>query len=177
MNKGNERNSGGYTNGALAEKVSVGYDMSAFDVAHRSDKRTEVTSIVDRRRKAELRRGFLKGVVISASVIAMLVGIVSSYTELTELTSESSKLKNQNEQLLNDQKRMQAELDMRTNLKDIEEIATSELYMHKVEQDQIIYVDLTSEDTGNVIEDERGFIGKATDTAENLLIRLGEYMS
>ncbi|HWP80247.1 MAG TPA: hypothetical protein VN446_06350 [Candidatus Acidoferrum sp.] len=163
--------------GVTAGKVSVAYDMSVFDTRNKGKGLHNVTSIVNKRRRQEARRTLFRDACICLFVVFMLAGIVLSSTQLTELTAQAASLKSRHEELLSEQKKLQAILDMRTNLKEVESIATDELYMQKLEQDQIVYVHLTGSDHGEVVEDDRSLAVRTIDMLKSAALKLGEYVN
>lgn len=155
---------------AYVDNVSVAYDLSAFDVRNRKPAANKVLSIVNRRRRIAMLRSMVRGVVLCAFVVVMLGGILISSSQLTELTTEAASLKAKNEQLESEKKRLQALLDMNMDLKTVESRAVEELYMQRLEQDQIVYIDMTGEDHGKVVEDTRSVAAKVADGVKNVTL-------
>ena len=151
--------------------------MSVFDTRNKGKARGNVTSIVNKKRKKAASRTMIYNVLLCLFVIGMLTGIILSSTQMTELTAQASSLKARNEELLSEQKRLQAMLDMRTNLKEVESIAFDSLYMQKLEQDQIVYLSLTGSDFGRAIEDTRPATQRIMDFIKNAAITLSEYVN
>lgn len=173
----NRQDEGDRLYGISAGKVSVAYDMSVFDVRNKGKGLHNVTSIVNKRRRQETRRTLVRDASICLFVVLMLAGIVLSSTQLTEMTAQASSLKARHEELLSEQKKLQAILDMRTNLKEVESIATDGLYMQKLEQAQIVYVHLTETDHGEVVGDDRSVAVRTIDLLKNAALKLGEYVN
>lgn len=87
---------------------------------------------------------YLKYALIGACVFAVLVAIISSYTSLTELAYQNSKLKTQISTLEGENKALEAKKEQMYNLSYVEEYAQNVLGMVKMEQSDVTYVDLSS---------------------------------
>lgn len=93
--------------------------------------------------------------------VLMLISLVSYkiYCDARyhEMTNELSSLKKQYELLKNEEIQLNVKLDSKADLSVIEQIASDDLGMNKIEQYQIKYVNLESEDKAEVIAlDEDG---------------------
>ncbi len=101
--------------------------------------------------------------VLLLMAVAMLVCLVCFriYTnaQYNETVSELNRLKKQCEVLQNEQIQLTVRLDSMADLRNIEQIAVGELGMSKIEQHQIEYVNLGSEDRAGVIENDDTGIG------------------
>ncbi len=69
-----------------------------------------------------------------------------------ELTGELSELNGEYSDLLNEEKRLNIKLAEKADLSNVEDIATNKLGMSKIEQYQIEYVSLDTEDRAVVID-------------------------
>ena len=97
-------------------------------------------------RNAHSKESFMRGAVIFI-VIAMLV-CVNLYNKmlLTELTTEIEAQQEQYQLLQNEHKLMQMQLESKTSLRTVSDIAQNELGMAAVESYQIDYIDLGAGD-------------------------------
>ncbi len=156
--------------------VSTAYDLSAYDARTTKRARSRVVSIVQKRRKRMALRNMLKNVLLCCFGVAMLSGILISATQLNELTARASSLKSENEELLSEQKRLMALYDMQLDLAEIENIATEQLYMQKLEQEQIVYVRLTGDDYATVVEEQDGLFSRAFDALRGVSLYVAEWV-
>lgn len=97
---------------------------------------------------------YLKYAAIGVCVFAVLLAILSSYTAITELAYQNSRLRDQIETLEGENKGLQAKKEQMYNLTFVEEYAQNELGMVKMEQSDITYVDLANPETMLVYGDE-----------------------
>lgn len=156
--------------------VSTAHDLSAYDARTTKQARSRVVSIVQKRRKRMALRNMLKNVLLCCFGVAMLSGILISATQLNELTARASSLKSENEELLSEQKRLMALYDMQLDLAEIENIATEQLYMQKLEQEQIVYVRLTGDDYATVVEEQDSLVARAFDALRGISLHVAEWM-
>ena len=158
------------------DNVSTAYDLSAYDARMAAPARSRVVSIVQKRRRRIALKNMLKNMLLCCFGVAMLSGILISGTQLNELTARSASLKNKNEELLSEQKRLMALYDMQLNLTEIEDIATEKLYMQKLEQEQIVYVRLTGNDYGTVVEGSDNLASRAFDSLRGLALHVAAWI-
>ena len=158
------------------DNVSTAYDLSAYDARMAAPARSRVVSIVQKRRRRIALKNMLKNMLLCCFGVAMLSGILIRGTQLNELTARSASLKNKNEELLSEQKRLMALYDMQLNLTEIEDIATEKLYMQKLEQEQIVYVRLTGNDYGTVVEGSDNLASRAFDSLRGLSLHVAEWI-
>ena len=158
------------------DNVSTAYDLSAYDARMAAPARSRVVSIVQKRRRRIALKNMLKNMLLCCFGVAMLSGILISGTQLNELTARSASLKNKNEELLSEQKRLMALYDMQLNLTEIEDIATEKLYMQKLEHEQIVYVRLTGNDYGTVVEGSDNLASRAFDSLRGLSLHVAEWI-
>jgi cell division protein FtsL len=102
---------------------------------------------------------------VSATLLAavlLLVGLVCYQiycnAQYNELTTQVNRLKDENEDLVNEHIRLGVRIDEMAQLDNIEQIA-QEMGMSKIQQHQIEYVNLGSEDHAEVIRVDDGFGG------------------
>ena len=91
-----------------------------------------------------------------------------------ELTNELSELNGQYGDLINEEKRLNIKLSEKADLSNVEDIATNQLGMSKIEQYQIEYVSLDTEDRAVVIDNSDS--GVFTELFRNFSVIL-EYLS
>lgn len=85
-------------------------------------------------------------IIVGLCVFAVLMFIVSNYVELSQLSTENSRLKDELAELADMEKSLNAKQEQLFNLEDIEEKAKNELGMIKMDKSQICYLELQSPD-------------------------------
>ncbi len=100
--------------------------------------------------------------VVMMAAILLLVGLVCYQiycnAQYNELTTQVNNLKGEYEDLVNEQIQLNVQIDAMADLNNIEVIA-AEMGMSKIQQHQIEYVNLGSEDRAEVIAVNDGFGG------------------
>lgn len=103
-----------------------------------------------------------KGSLVMMAAIVLLVGLVCYQiycnAQYNELTTQVSILKSEYEDLVNEEIQLNVQIDAKAELNNIEAIATS-MGMSKIQQHQIEYVNLGSEDRAEVIAVDDGLGG------------------
>ncbi len=100
--------------------------------------------------------------VVMMAAILLLVGLICYQiycnAQYNELTTQVNNLKSEYEDLVNEQIQLNVQIDAMADLNNIEVIA-AEMGMSKIQQHQIEYVNLGSEDHAEVIAVNDGFGG------------------
>ncbi len=100
--------------------------------------------------------------VVMMAAILLLVGLVCYQiycnAQYNELTTQVNNLKGEYEDLVNEQIQLNVQIDAMADLNNIEVIA-AEMGMSKIQQHQIEYINLGSEDRAEVIAVNDGFGG------------------
>lgn len=103
-----------------------------------------------------------KGSLVMMAAILLLVGLVCYQiycnAQYNELTTQVNNLKSEYEDLVNEEIQLNVQIDAKAELNNIEAIATS-MGMSKIQQHQIEYVNLGSEDRAEVIAVDDGLGG------------------
>ncbi|MBR5266532.1 MAG: septum formation initiator family protein [Clostridia bacterium] len=85
-------------------------------------------------------------ILVGLCVFAVLMFIVSNYVELSQLSTENSRLKDELAQLVDMEKTLNAKQEQIFNLEEIENKAKNDLGMIKMDKSQICYIELQSPD-------------------------------
>lgn len=131
-------------------KTNLAYDFDRLEqhyaaVGAPKVKQPPELKVVENRKKNS-NPFVLRTVVVFVMVMGILAAILYNNMILTELTSEIERSEAQYEQLKNEYRLMQMELESQTSLRTVEEIAKNELGMSKVEDYQVQYIDLSEGD-------------------------------
>ena len=145
-----------------AHTIGAAYDLAAYDVRN-GQHRVKILSAVTKKRNLKQIKSMLVSAALCGCLILSVGGILLSNSRLNEVTAQAAKLKRENDTLIVEQRRLQALYDVRIDIKEVERIAIEELYMQPVEQAQIVYIDLSKEDMGFVIADERSAMERIVD--------------
>ena len=111
-------------------------------------------------------------------VLAVLLMIVYSYVELTELSDSAVKYKAQIKSLKVEETRLINEHESRLSLTSVEEYAVTKLGMVKPEREQIVYLDLSGVDHAVVADNrERDEFGELLDGMYEKISSLLAYLN
>ena len=116
----------------------------------------------DLKKRIAKRRKNRRVPVIMMAAILLLVGLVCYQiycnAQYNELTTQVNRLKSEYEDLVNEQIQLNVQIDAMAELDNIEAIA-AQMGMSKIQQHQIEYVNLGSEDKAEVISVDDGLGG------------------
>ncbi len=142
---------------------SIAYDLSRFDKRKRVREALEREPVVapraiarpQERAKAEAvtrtRKGVSLATVLGCMVVAVLMFfIVLNYMRLYEISMQVSSVKSQYATLKNDAAVLQVKAEKQMSVRRIEELA-SEIGMSSPENSQIVYINMSQPDRGQVI--------------------------
>lgn len=132
-------------------------------------------SIKEEKKRGNGGRAFLF-VVTLAIFIAIIAFQVNSNARLNELVSQNTQLKKQNELLKSEEIQLNVELERKTNLREVERIATEEYGMVKMDKHQIEYIKLPVSDKAEILNKTEKKNGVLSDIIKNFNIIL-EYLS
>ncbi len=156
--------------------ASVAYDLEYFETKRRKDTDDiRVIHLANEKKRTHKLQSILKMFAGCVFIFGLLSGIVLSTTQLNELTVKATNLKEQNEELLSEQKRLQAQFDMMINIDEVEDRAINNLYMQKVDEKQINYIALADSDVGVVTASTENFVLKAINSVKNSVLNFLEF--
>ena len=111
-----------------------------------------------------------------AAVLALLVMVISGYVRLYELNSVHADLSEQLESLQTEQSRLEASYESKLDMEQIEAVAASELGMHIPRDDQIVYLDMSGEDSAVVYDSDSMDVNSVFQALRNGFSYLIEYI-
>ena len=85
-------------------------------------------------------------------VVASITSLLFKTASVNEEKAELNKLKNQYEEILNENKKLEVAINSKVDLRKVEDIAIAELNMNKPKNSQIVYVNTSPMDYGEVVE-------------------------
>ena len=129
--------------------------------------------VVENRRIRE-RWMLIRAAVGFACILAIVAAVLYNNVILTELTADIEKAQGQYEQLKTEHRRMQVEIEGKLSLRNVEEIASDQLGMAKMEGYQIEYVDLGGEDQVLLAREQQPTLSdRISEAFESILEYLG----
>ena len=148
---------------------STAYDLSRFE-QHEPQRRT--LKVVKNKRMAQQKRGVSPAgtICLVLSVVAIVALFIYNNVMLTEIGAQISACNAQLADLQDEATRLQATIESSTSVKAIEEIATQELGLSKLERSQVTYIDLSNEDVIEVAEKQSPGI------FDTVLAKIKEYL-
>ena len=130
------------------------------------------------RARAEISVVALLGAVV---VLALLVLVVSGYVRLYELSSVHTQLSNQLTALEAEQTRLETSYENQMNIDQIELVAVSEMGMHLPRDNQIVYLNMSGEDSAVVYASDSVAVNSVAQAVKNgvgyLIDRVKAYIS
>ena len=156
---------------------NAAYDLNSLPVGYNQTGAVKVKQppelkvVVNRR--ARDRAMMVKLVAVFMIVIAVISAMLYNQMMLTELTSQVEMKQAQFEDLKNEGRRMQVELEGKTSLRAVADIAQYELGMAKAENYQIEYVDLSAGDRVMLAKESEPTLG---DKIKEGLLSVWEYL-
>lgn len=97
----------------------------------------------------------LKILIVSALALALFFVVINSYVQLNEVYSDISAASTELNELRSENVRMQTELEGQASIRNIKEYAEEKLGLVKIDQSQIQYIQIKTEDEVIVEEPEQ----------------------
>ena len=116
---------------------------------------TALPEIEGGRRPQAKKAPYFKYFVMAAGVFATLICILTSYSTVTELTVKSDNMRTELAQLESDANALNAKKEERFNLTYVEQVATQQLGMVKMDKDRVTYVATSNPEKITVAAEEQ----------------------
>ena len=162
------------TNGAAA------YDLYRYSSAapKMPPVQTQEPQIQTRTRTQSAPAGnpVMNALFLMAALMGMIL-IIFSNARLNESGNAVAALQSRLSTLQEEQARLQSEYEKSVDLAAIETKATTELGMSRPVSGQTVYLSLSGEDRGEVLNVKNGFFGRAANSVSEAFSSLGEYLS
>lgn len=124
---------------------SEAYDLSVFENrSAQSAPRIRVQK-GDNNRKLKQKLKQLRVVGVCVVLVSLICGLLYSQATLTELTTETQRVQRQLSLAHSEHDYLQSVMDSKTGVKNVEEIARSQLGLVKIDKSQITYATLEEE--------------------------------
>lgn len=109
-------------------------------------KKTRMTATQVRQQTAEDTKRILKAMCIATAIFLFMVVAIYSRVQLDEINREISAVENQIELAKSDTIKINNELNAIVSINNVEDYAANQLGMVKVQDYQVVYIDLSAED-------------------------------
>ena len=130
----------------MAMQSNLAYDFERFETQRRAPEQKPKLRVVEKKRQARQTRYFvMKAAACITVFFAGILGIIFSQVQITSSTQEL-------ELLQSDYRTLSAELESSTALSNIETVATREMGMSKLREDQVTYVSFSDGDSVDEVE-------------------------
>ncbi len=118
-------------------------------------------------------------VLLCVLAVIMMLGLVVSSVQLSDVSREIRICKEEIEELQSDEKKLEVEMEKKLNLRNIEEVAKNELGLSKIEKSQIHYLSIVSDDKIQLSNNEKNesAVGNALSSLVRSFNILLEYLS
>lgn len=147
----------GTENTSSAYQYQPAYDIPAHDKQHNTHHRKE--------KKSKATKALPKTRMMLTILVCFAVSfvIIFRYTSITEASNTALSLKNELNHMYRVNEQMEVSLDRAINLRNIEQIAKTELGMKRPQHYQIVYVSVPRDDYAQVLQvsaENNGLFGK-----------------
>lgn len=144
-----------YTVHRKSKELAVGTGTSKEDNRLQTQSKTHVYRIKKQRSRARTFRG-----VVSCFLLVIALGatgsIIFNQVQLTELTEEIDTAAQQLEESQSVYTQLQMKANANLSLATVESYAKENLGMRKIDQSQLVFVELSKGDKGEVVQDNSG---------------------
>ena len=145
---------------------SAAYDLSIYEPKEQSRRKPKLR-VVHGQGKAARSLMVAKTVCIAVILLALVVGILHNKAELTQLSAQITATANEYTQLQSEYTMLSTQLESRGSLRSLEEYATTQLGMSKLDQDQVVYLDGSEDDKIEIVG--RGEDGTLKETVSGIM--------
>lgn len=137
---------------------SAAYDLRMFQTNTARKRKPTLTvkkqgrdALMRERARARVAMAF-RGMLLAAVVVGVVVAMLVSRVQLTELSTQISKTKAQLNETLTENIRLEAEVEAKLSARNVEEYATQKLGMSTLDKSQITYIKLNEGDQVELTE-------------------------
>ncbi len=151
---------------------NTAYDFARFQPREEKPR----LRVVERTKRQKLKAGFrwAKVVAFAALFLALVVSVLYSQVQSTELSAQLRREQNALEDMQSEYTYLTNEMEMRTNLSVVQEYAANVLKMIKLDRSQVTYVTAAQE---NSVERSGGGLKRLTDNLTRTMASFVEYLA
>lgn len=160
----------------MTVKQNVAYDLSRFETSPRKTapeaQETRQMRVIKTKKQAKQQarvNTLVKMSVIALSLVAVL-SIIFTQVAMSQVTFEITQQKTKLSEAQSEKVRLESELGAMVSVKNVEEVATKQLGLTKMDESQIEYVSLNTENKAEINSKNRGFFDK-------IKLTVGEFQS
>lgn len=153
-------------------QTNTAYDFSLFEKREERPQ-LRVTERRTRKQKIIAGLGWARVVAFTALFLALVVSVLYSQVQSTELSAQLRDEQNHLEDLQSEYTYLTNEMEMRTNLSAVQDYAANVLKMIKMDRSQITYVTAAQE---NSVERIGGGLKRLSDDLNNTMASFVEYL-
>ena len=124
----------------------------AYEINYNTQEETK-TATPEKKRKVQPSSSLLI-FICAIYVIASITSLLFKTADVNESKNELSQIKNQYEELLNENKKLEVAINSEIDLRKVESVAIANLNMNKPKNSQIVYVSTNPLGYGEIIEEE-----------------------
>lgn len=143
----------------LGGRGSAAYDLGMFQT-NTARKKSPTLSVKKPNRDAVVRERarakvamMLRGLLLVAVVVAVVVAMLCGYAEMTEVNTQLSAEKGKLTKVLTENDRLRSEVQAKLSARNVEEYATQKLGMTALDKSQITYIKLNEGDAVELTEE------------------------
>ena len=151
-------------------RTNLAYEIEISGEEMRSENTESRISETKKAKKKKSYSGFLL-FICSVYIIGSIASLLFKTATVNEKKNELESIKKQYEEVLNENKKIEVELNSEVDLRKVEDIAIARLDMNKPKSSQIVYVNTNPNDYGEVVEpdedavkENRGIFGSIIKT-------------
>ena len=152
-------------------QTNTAYDFSLFEKREEKPQLRVVKRT--RRQKIKAGLGWARVVAFAALFLALVVSVLYSQVQSTELSAQLRQEQERLEDLQSEYTYLTNEMEMRTNLSAVQDYAANVLKMIKMDRSQITYVTAAQE---NSVERFSGGLRRLSDNLTNTMASFVEYL-
>ncbi len=152
--------------------AQAAYDLERF-AGRPLETKPRMRAVEGKKQKLKISAEKIKVIAVCVVMVGLTAGLLESQATLTELTTQIQSTQRQLVNAQSDYNYLSGVLDSKTSLKNVEQIATTQLGLMKLDKSQITYVTLESEST--ILRPETGF-ERFSDFLSNGLLSLMDYL-
>lgn len=160
-------------------KESKKYDFSRFETKKKTIQKGAAPRLTAGGRGAAAGRFRVRfsNIFLYFVICITLVTILISYVKLTEVTSDMTNLQTELSRVENEGKVLEGQLESKTKLDEVEDIAKNQLGMVKVQSHQLEYSTQSSEGKAEVFKRKGGIVSNVYDAVSKTFNAVLSYIS
>ena len=158
-----------YMHGNTAPKLQH-ESQPEFQPEIRRSRRTEIsTPEISMRRSTQKKGSAPKAVLAAAFTITLLCAVIYGRVQTNEIYGQIAKETKEYEIIQSENVRMHSDLEAKVAIKSVEEYAEQQLGLQQLDQSQIEYIQLQTDDSVEIPEEEKNLFVRIKDKFESFM--------